>query len=177
MLIAIRHGTTDYNEARIFSGHGDQPRLTNEALNQAFDIGKILKNYNLDLAFISPLTRAKQTFNEINKSLNIPSYTLEGLMERDFYKYEGAPLTSLDKTVYWDMDKSFVYDIEDIDDFVFRIEKSLNYIKVNFPNKKVLIVAHSGVCRAIKYIMEGKINRKWYLSDMNNLQVSVFENW
>ena len=67
MLITIRHGKTDYNEKRLFSGIGDEPRLTKESLLKAYDLGKELLNYNLDVAFVSPLTRAKQTFSEINK--------------------------------------------------------------------------------------------------------------
>jgi len=74
MLVTIRHGQTDYNIKRVFSGKEDTPRLTNEAHLKAYEVGKILKDYNLELAIISPLTRALETFLEINKSINIPSY-------------------------------------------------------------------------------------------------------
>lgn len=177
MLVTIRHGKTDYNEQRLFSGKGDNPRLTTDALISAYKLGKEFVQYNLDIALISPLTRAKQTFNEINKTLNIECVVEDLLIERDFYGYEAKPISSLDPHIYWDMDKSDIYDIEKLSNLVSRVEKALNIIKEQYKDKNVLIVAHSGVCRAIKYIVEGKVNKKWYEYDMSNLKAYVYKEW
>ena len=129
MLITIRHGQTDYNEKRVFSGKGDEPRLTLDAHLKAYELGKELRQYDLDVAIISPLTRARQTFDEINKTINIECIKEDLLIERDFYKYEGKSLELLDPHIYWDMDKSDIYEIEKLSSLVSRVEIALNKIK------------------------------------------------
>ena len=80
MLVTIRHARTDYNVKRVFSGKEDTPRLTSEGHLSAYEVGKLIKDYNLDLAVISPLTRVEETFLEINKSINIP-YIKDGYLQ------------------------------------------------------------------------------------------------
>ena len=176
MLITIRHGRTDYNEKRVFSGTGDVPRLTKQAHLDAYELGKELKKYNLDIAIVSPLTRAKETFEELNKSLNIEMKVDDLLIERNFKDYEGKPIALLDPSIYWDMDNNS-YEIEVLEEFANRIELALNKIKETYKDKNILIVAHSGVCRAIKYLIEGKVNRKWYTYSMENLKAYVYKEW
>ena len=177
MLITIRHGKTDYNEKRLFSGIGDEPRLTKESLLKAYDLGKELLNYNLDVAFVSPLTRAKQTFSEINKSLGIEMIEDSHFIERNFKEYEKTSIDLLDPQIYWNMEKDSLYDMESLEDLISRVEEGLRIIKHKYSDKNVLIVAHSGICRAIKYILEGKVNPKWYEYDMANLKVYAYKNW
>lgn len=177
MLVTIRHGKTDYNEKRLFSGLGDEPRLTKESLLKAYDLGKELIELNLEVAFVSPLARARQTLEEINKSLNIPTYIENDFIERDFKEYENTLIDLIDPKDYWDMDNCKKYDMETLDELVERVERALRNIKEKYSNKNILIVAHSGVCRAIKYIVEGKVNKRWYEYDMSNLKAYVYKEW
>ena len=184
MLVTVRHGKTDYNEKRIFSGLGDEPRLTKDSLLKAYELGKELKALNIDMAFVSPLTRAQQTFEEINKSLNIPFNTEVGFIERNFKEYEKTLIDLIDPKDYWDMDNCKKYDIfkKKLDEKRLHVRNSfiefaLMKIKEKYHDKNVLIVAHSGICRAIKYIVEGKTNRRWYEYDMSNLKAYYYKNW
>ena len=144
---------------------------------EAFDKGKILKEYNLDIAYISPLTRAKHTYDELNKSLNIPYYIDENLKERDFKSYEGKVYESIDYSIVWDIELSKNIDIEPIEELVTRVECALNRIRLEAYNKNVLIVAHSGVCRAIRYIIEGKKEKDLRNFKMENLHIDVYKEW
>lgn len=177
MLITVRHGKTDYNEKRLFSGLGDEPRLTSESISKAYELGKDLKKYNIDIAFVSPLTRAKQTLEEINKTLNIEMIVENNFIERDFKKYELTNINLVDPTIYWNVDKNEQYDMEPLSNVITRVEIALNKIREKYHNKNVLIVAHSGICRAIKYIVEGKVNPNWYEYDMSNLKAYVYKEW
>ena len=177
MLITIRHGKTDYNLKRLFSGASDKPKLLQESLAKAYELGKELLGYNIDIAFVSPLTRAKQTFNEINKSLNIDMVIEENFIERDFKAYEFTPIENLDPQIYWNMEKSEQYNMESLSDLVTRVEKALNKIRGKYQDKNVLIVAHSGVCRAVKYIVEGKVNNNWNDYNMENLKTYTYKEW
>lgn len=177
MLVTIRHGQTDYNKKRIFSGLGDEPRLTDEAIVQAFHSGEKLKDLGIEIAIVSPLTRAKQTFEEINKSINVEMHVDNRLIERDFKSYENTNIDLIDPKDYWDMDNCKKYDMETLEELADRVEKALNDVKEKYHDKNVLIVAHSGVCRAIKYIVEGKINKHWYEYHMDNLKAYIYQNW
>jgi len=177
MLVTIRHGQTDYNIKRVFSGKEDTPRLTNEAHLKAYEVGKILKDYNLELAIISPLTRALETFLEINKSINIPYIKDDLLIERDFKEYEGNPISLLNPSVYWNIETPNSIDIESMEDVINRVEECLNKIKKEYPNKNILIIAHSGICRAIKYIVEGKKEKDLSKYEMKNLEVYAYKEW
>ena len=177
MLVTIRHGQTDLNKLEVFCGRDDSPRLTKESIIATFNKGKELKEYNFDIAFISPLTRAKQTFNELNKSLNIEGIVLDELIERDFKEYDRKSISLISREIYWNIDKDHEYDIEPLKDMVVRIENALNYIRENYHDKNVLIVAHSGVCRVIRHILEGKKENRLYTFKMENLHTDVFKEW
>ena len=177
MLITIRHGQTNYNKIGLYSGVSDIPTLTNEAKKEAYEKGKILKKYNIDIAYISPLMRAKETFEEINKSLNISAIEDRNLVERDFKNYEAKEYSPFNYSICWNIEESKNVDIESIDSMVLRIEKVLNRIKKAYPNKNVLIVGHSGVCRVIRYILEGKKEKDLKVYKMENLHIDIYENW
>ncbi len=177
MLVTIRHGETNFNVKRLYSGVNDLPLLTENAKLEAFKKGELLKQYNFDVAYISPLTRAFETYNELNKSLNIPYIKDQNLVERDFKAYEGKVYEAIDYSIIWNVELSKSIDIETIDDLTIRVEKVLNRIKEESPNKNVLIVAHSGVCRVIRYILEGKKENDLRNYKMENLHIDVYKEW
>ena len=177
MLVTVRHGETDYNLKRIYSGRNDWPRLTKEAHDLAYKVGKKLKQDNFDLAIVSPLTRAKETFNEINKTLNIEYMTCEDIVERDYKEYDGKSYDLLDYKNYWRLDLDGEFKIETIKEMIERVEKFLNEIREKYHDKNVLIVSHSGVCRVIRYILTGKKENDLRDYKMDNLEVYKYEEW
>lgn len=177
MLITIRHGQTNYNKIGLYSGVSDIPSLTDDAKKEAYKKGEILKKYNIDIAYISPLLRAKETFNEINKSLNISFVEDSNLVERNFKNYEAKEYSTFNYSICWNVEESKNVDIESIDSMVSRIEKVLNRIKKECPDKNVLIVGHSGVCRVIRYIIEGKKEKDLKIYQMENLHIDIYDNW
>ena len=177
MLVTVRHGKTDYNLNRLYSGVNNNPILLEEAKKEAYKIGELINEYNLDIAYISPLTRAKQTFEEINKTLNIPFVEDTNLIERDFKDYEGKAYETFNYSICWDIEKSKSVDIESIEEMVVRIEKVLCRIKQEAQDKNVLIVAHSGTCRVIRYIIEGKKEKDLRNYKMDNLQINIYKEW
>lgn len=63
-LYAITHTETYYNYRRIFAGQYNS-NLTPRGHRQAEILAQKLKNKKLDVVFISPLTRSRQTLNHI----------------------------------------------------------------------------------------------------------------
>lgn len=104
----VRHGQTDMNVNK--EGVIDIPdykvELNSTGIEEAFKCGEFLKDYitttDKTLVFVSPYTRAKQTFMEINKSLNISTGCI---VEEDLIKEQSYGL------FHGIMDKSKVADV------------------------------------------------------------------
>lgn len=87
-LYIIRHGQTDWNRARRLQGRTDIPlnewgRIVAELTREG------LKDVTFDVAFTSPLIRAKETAELILKDRNIPIVEDERIIEVNFGAYEG----------------------------------------------------------------------------------------
>ena len=82
-LIFIRHGYSEYNHLRKFTGHLDIP-LTALGEEQAEITAKYLINtYKIDAVYSSDLSRAVQTAKPVANALNLPILTDQRLREKD----------------------------------------------------------------------------------------------
>jgi 2,3-bisphosphoglycerate-dependent phosphoglycerate mutase len=59
-LILLRHGESMWNQANLFTGWVDVP-LSNKGIHEAFDAGKFLSKFDIDVVFCSSLMRAIMT--------------------------------------------------------------------------------------------------------------------
>lgn len=82
----IRHGESVDDIEDRYGGWADFP-LTQKGVEQARETGKKLKSKEVaaDVIFTSPLVRAKQTAEEISKSLGFPVEVFVYLKERNTY--------------------------------------------------------------------------------------------
>ena len=87
-LYIIRHGQTDWNLARKLQGCTDIP-LNEHGRYVAELTREGLKDVPFDVAFTSPLSRAKETAEIILKDRNIPIIEEERVIEVNFGDYEG----------------------------------------------------------------------------------------
>lgn len=67
-LLVTRHGQTDWNVQKKVMGRCDEP-LNEKGFEQAEETRKKLLDENIDLIICSPLKRAKQTAEVINKDI------------------------------------------------------------------------------------------------------------
>jgi uncharacterized phosphatase len=72
-------------------GRSDIPLNSNGTL-QAEQCRQFLKNSQWDLIITSPLKRAKQTAEIINKDLNVPLIEMEEFLERNYGDAEGMTI-------------------------------------------------------------------------------------
>ena len=87
-LFFVRHGETDWNLARRVQGHSDIP-LNEYGRYLARETAKGLKDVPFDLAYTSPLIRARETAELILEGRNIPIMDAENIKELGFGIYEG----------------------------------------------------------------------------------------
>lgn len=155
MLYFIRHGQTKHNVEHILTGRLDIP-LNEEGVKQVEQAGIESKDLHFDVIFCSPLNRAKQTCDAINKYHNAPVIISEELIERTYGKYENKKFSSIDREKCWnyflDIDKK---GIETPKSIFGRVYAFLDKIKEEYKDKDVLIVAHNGIGRAIYCYFNG----------------------
>lgn len=87
-LYIIRHGQTDWNRARKLQGRTDIP-LNERGRCVAELTREGLKDVAFDIAFTSPLVRAKETAELVLKGRNIPIIEDARIIEVNFGAYEG----------------------------------------------------------------------------------------
>lgn len=97
ILYLFRHGETEDNKNKIFSGRRNSP-LTSKGVEQSKELAKKLKDKKIDLAIYSDLIRAKGTLDKVLKfhpeTKTEPS---ELLLERDYGKLTGTSKTELNE--------------------------------------------------------------------------------
>jgi broad specificity phosphatase PhoE len=96
-LYLFRHGETEDNRARIFSGRRDA-KLTTKGTEQAKILAEKLKDKKIDLGIYSDLSRAKDTLTEVIKYH--PKTKLEPsqrLLERDYGDLTGTSKIELNR--------------------------------------------------------------------------------
>lgn len=168
-ILLTRHGQIKWNVLGKVQGRADI-ELNEEGIKQAEETGKVLENENIDLIICSPLKRAKQTAQIINKNRNIPIIYDKDIIERDFGEFEGINKTDFDFAGYWSYKQNYEYEkAENIKNFFERVYKFLDRIKVQYTDKKVLIVAHGGISIPVNCYFNG-------IPEDNNLLKLVLGN-
>lgn len=88
MLYIMRHGRTDWNVQYRLQGSEDIP-LNEEGRKMARDAAETYKDIPLDICFVSPLSRARETAEIFLEKRDIPVVVDERLREMCFGDYEG----------------------------------------------------------------------------------------
>ena len=158
MIFAIRHGETLWNkEGRVQGGGSDSP-LTKLGIETAHELGKRLKEYNIDVIYSSDLGRAKQTTDIINSFLHKKIVYSELLRETNYGIAEGIKSSDLDNNIELNRISSQV-DAGD-NNAHFKGGESRNTVYNRFMvflnllpiDKNVLISTHGGILRTFTKI-------------------------
>lgn len=155
-LYIVRHGETEWNVAKRIQGQTDSP-LTDAGKKQAKELGKIFQDIHFDAVFSSDLLRAKRTAEIITMEKQLEVITTRVLRERAFGQFEGAQINELreiDKILekFSDEEKFSRSGHPDIETDEKLIERFITFIRevgVGYAGKKVLVVTHGGILRAL----------------------------
>ena len=171
----VRHGQTDWNLARKMQGGGTEKELNETGINQAKETRKELENVKYDITICSPMDRAKQTAEIINKDKKVQTIIDERIRERNLGELEGHDITSEIENQIWDYDLNYqIPNGENLHEFEKRILDFLEDIKRKYSDKTVLIVAHGGIAKVIKSYLYG-IPESRKLSDITTKNCEIIE--
>ena len=153
-LYFVRHGLSEANVARQWSGHTDHP-LTLEGHEQAKKTAHAIKQQglNFDIIVSSPLQRAHHTAKHIATAVSYPHENIvlhDGFKERYFGELEGKhDLESLNAYLLDETALDKYKDAERFVDMQWRAQEMIDYLHT-LPHDTVLVVAHGSFGRALQ---------------------------
>ena len=179
-ITILRHGKTEWNQNNLYQGSLDSPLLT-KSLEESKQIAQTLDK-NITKIYCSPLKRAKDTAQIYADHLGLELQTVDSFREIDMGFCEGK-----DKMVCHSFFDEF---------FVDRAKSNFNKLMLNYPggesyydaclrlvkdflriilaNDNVCIVAHEGVNRLMRGILDDfQIEKNINLKQKNTDVVTV----
>lgn len=140
----LRHGETDWNKNRLAQGQTDT-LLNDVGRDQASAAIPLLNGQGVSRLVTSPLKRAFETTEIVNRTLGLPLTRHAGLMERNFGPHEGRPWFS----GFVDAE---LEGMEPVSNFTARIMTALDEVLTRYPGP-ILLVCHGGVYRAFAQVL------------------------
>lgn len=157
IITMVRHGQTDANFNRIIQGRIDNP-LNDVGREQAHEVGRHLKSlgYTYDLIVSSQLSRALETANIIKNYIQTESNILisHHLVEREFGHLEEKPFE--DAIHYIKTNPINQLDYENDEKIIHRVKHEIFKLNKLYPNKRLIVVAHSHVIKSMLIIVDPK---------------------
>jgi broad specificity phosphatase PhoE len=152
-ILLVRHGTTEYNETDRLQGRIDNP-LNGKGRGEVDRLAARLKNEPIDAFFSSPLKRAMETADIINRCHGRPLTVIPEFSEIDLGDWEGQAYSLVREQFpethqRWISDPDFpVPGGESFNAVCARAETGLEKVLAN-GQQTVLIAGHASVNRAI----------------------------
>ncbi len=178
--IFIRHGETDDNVIRKYSGQTETP-LNEKGFTQADQLKEIVKEYEPYIIFSSPQQRCKDTAKTIFGLHDTITFADE-LTEFNFGIFEGYTHSELQKKFPEDIKNWFenweTYSIpegEGVPDIYKRATDFFKSLENEYPGCNILFVTHYGIiASALTYFLHGSIDGFWKY-ELDNASITVLE--
>ena len=179
-FVAVRHGETDENLNSVLQGQLDT--LLNElGLKQAQCASDRLKHEHFDLIYSSDLSRAFRTAEMIAEPHHLPVMKLHALREWDLGALQGGKWSEI-RVKYPEVMNAFreehsevlIPDGESRSVFYQRVADCLDEMSERFAGKRILLVTHGGVLKAMFHHIVGQVSDHSRLPLTSNASVSQF---
>ena len=179
-LILVRHGESEWNKVGVWTGLTDIS-LSEKGVEEARLAGEKLKNFPIDVSYISSLKRARQTLIEIKKIIgrDFPTYENKALDERDYGIYTGQNKWEIKKEIGeeqfqklrrgWNTGIPKGETLEDVYDRVVPYYKTQILPDLE-AHKNVLVVMHGNSLRALVKYLDNISNE-----DIEKLEIATGE--
>ncbi len=167
----VRHGETLLTPTRRFSGTGPMdPPLTEVGISQAQAVAKEIAARKPDALIASPLMRTMMTAKEVSDASGLEPIFDDLWVEMDFGKWEGFTPSEL-KEKYPDDWEAWLTSPshrpgggESYAEVYSRVEAGINDLVERYPSKKICVVTHNIVIRAIAtYAMQATLESMYHV--------------
>ena len=179
-LHLIRHGQTNWNEERRAQGQSDS-KLTKIGKEQAIALGKKIKQIKFDKIFCSSSLRTRQTAELVFPKTELNIEYLDSLREIFLGSWEGKLYKDIEvenpesHNHFWKEPHLFkLTGAENFYQLQKRAIKVVDSIVEEFESKKVVIVSHGALIKALLCFAERKpIKELWSPPHMHNCAHSI----
>lgn len=152
-LYVLRHGETDENITGVMQGNMETV-LNETGKNQAISVREKVKEAKIDLVISSPKKRTLET--ALLAAPNIPLIQDDRLLSRDHGEFQGMKRSEINLKEYWNIKLNKQYEkAETMGEIFNRVSSLWNDISINYSDKTVLLVTHSGITRVLYYYFNG----------------------
>lgn len=187
IVYVTRHGQTQWNALGKLQGRKDI-ELNEFGREQALITSKKIKEEKIDIIITSPLKRARETAEIINRQFDVEIFEDDRLMERCYGDFEGITKSELKekKKQYPEINDACnylkninIFNMETMQDLCARIYEFLDEITIKYKEKNVLIVTHGSAsipikCYFMKYPLEKLVDRE-KIKGLENCEIVEFE--
>lgn len=175
ILYLVRHGETNKNKYGLIQGITEAD-LSEKGIEDAKKLQDLVASLDVDVVISSPLRRALDTAKIITNN-KYPINIDDRIIERDWGLCEGASIDEVDTVKCWNFSINTKDNaIECVQDFMKRISEFLEEIRIKYKDKKVLVVSHSAVLRAMHYAINGiPEDKDMSKIDIPNLRILEYE--
>lgn len=172
VIYLVRHAQALGNINHTFQGRTDAP-LTELGLRQLDELAERFKDVKLDALYSSPLIRAYQTAQAINRYHNLEIKKLDGIIEINGGSFEGVPWCEMHERFPKEIDlwenhhEDFaISDGESMRQVYDRMVKSMAAIAKMNSGKTVAVASHgcairNYMCYALKMPIEQMNTLEW----------------
>lgn len=183
-MYIIRHGQTPWNARKCLQGRSDVD-LNENGIYLAELTGKALRDVTIDMAFTSPLIRAKHTAQCILAGREVPIIEDERLIEISFGIYEGCCYAEENRQVPQQWIENFFHAPQDyvaapggesLDDVEKRTRSFMEDIcsRKELQDKTILVSTHGCALRGLlNSIRESNREDYWHGGVSKNCAVSI----
>lgn len=155
-LWIIRHGETFENLNKICQGQ-NPGRLTEKGILQAKAVGEFLKNEAFDCFYSSDLKRTMESMGKIVQHHPDQTIIAEPLLrERYLAAWQGKPFPENWKKI------TPPVGAETVDDLINRASEYIAKIKQYHDGKRIAVMSHGGLIRALWTILSTSDNLGYY---------------
>jgi probable phosphoglycerate mutase len=162
-LYLVRHGETVDNAAQILQGQC-QGQLNEKGIQQAKEVCEKMKDCDIDVFISSDLKRSIDTCRIIAAPHNKDVETTPLIRERDWGDFTGKFIPDLKDAAWPD-------NVETLEKMRSRARNFLTYLKVTYSDKKILVVGHGIINKAIQSVYYDKPMAE--IPKMGNAEVRI----
>ncbi len=150
-ICLVRHGQTDWNALGKLQGQTDIP-LNELGKIQARQCGEFLSKDDWDVIISSPLKRARETADIISHYIEVPVIEKMEFIEKNFGVAEGMTAAERESAF---VNKEYPGQ-ENQKSLRNRLMNGLQEIQKEYPERKVILVAHGAVIHFILRLMSNE---------------------
>ncbi len=180
-LLLVRHGITEMNSSRKFSGHTDVD-LSEEGFRQAERLGERLAKEQINAVYCSDLKRAVSTAEVITRGHETEISNCFELREIHYGDLEGLSFDEISRDhpeVAKDLRNSFLElsfpGGEDFKGFTARVCSFLDKLDTQAEEQTVLVVAHGGSLRTLLCNLLGFGQEHWRKFRFDNASLTIVD--